>query len=226
MFKRQEVLLHPKKHFEEKLELFYALSSSATLLDAKELSYLDLIAKDNIMQHPSAWLQERVDNIKTQTRNKKSMWGWKEPNTHIVIDKILEFTPNLKFIYVYRNGLDMAYSSNQNQLMFWGPILFNDYQLQNTPKNSLKYWCKVHTRILTLKKQFPQNIYMLNMDELSQHKEGSLESLLAFLNEDSSVKEKYKYIFKKPSSIDRYKQYSLEKFDENDLELVRYYLDI
>jgi hypothetical protein len=39
-----------------------------------------------------------------------SMWGWKEPNTHVVLDRLWAELPRLKYVHVRRHGLDMAFS--------------------------------------------------------------------------------------------------------------------
>lgn len=44
-----------------------------------------------------------------------------------------------------RNELDMAFNQNQNQLKFWTKYKY-------TPKNSLRYWVKIHKKSLIYKK--------------------------------------------------------------------------
>jgi hypothetical protein len=75
--------------------------------------------------------------------------GWKEPNTHIVMDRLPALLPQMKYIHVMRNGLDMAHSRNQNQLRLWGRYLVGP-DCRDDPRSSLKYWCRTHQRILRL----------------------------------------------------------------------------
>ena len=64
--------------------------------------------------------------------------GVEKTNTYN-IRKLIKYYPKIKYIHVMRNGLDMAFSKNQNQLKFWT-------DLKPTPKNSLHYWVNVHKK--------------------------------------------------------------------------------
>ena len=116
LFKHKDILVLPKNLFEQRVKLFYKIMATSQHISKDEINLLNEVAFQGSKQHTENWLSERVKSISTSKRVLQKEWGWKEPNTHIIIDKILEITPDLKFIYVFRNGLDMAYSSNQNQL--------------------------------------------------------------------------------------------------------------
>ena len=73
------------------------------LLDSLITSFSD--KKDMFSQ---AWAQERIDKLQDSSNRKNSYYlAWKAPITHMFIDKFFNTVDNLKFIYVYRNGLDM-----------------------------------------------------------------------------------------------------------------------
>ncbi|MEZ5572066.1 MAG: sulfotransferase [Halioglobus sp.] len=70
--------------------------------------------------------------------NSEGLWGWKQPNSHILLPLLNQFFPKMKFIYVLRNGLDMAFSYNQNQLKyFWGDLLLEG-DVEPSPRNALR----------------------------------------------------------------------------------------
>jgi hypothetical protein len=48
------------------------------------------------------------------------VWGWKNPRSIYLLPLLDRLVPGLRFVHVIRHGLDMALSSNQNQLMFHG----------------------------------------------------------------------------------------------------------
>ncbi len=74
-------------------------------------------------------------------------WGWKQPNSHILLPMLDRSFPEMKFVYVVRNGLDMAFSENQNQLKyFWGDLLLEG-DISPTPVNALRYWVAAHKRM-------------------------------------------------------------------------------
>ena len=88
----------------------------------------------------------------------KPLWGWKEPNTHILLPFLIAALPNMKYIHVTRHGLDMAYSSNQTQLKLWGSRLLGRSVDAGLADDSLAYWCAVHERVLTLHERASQQI--------------------------------------------------------------------
>jgi hypothetical protein len=68
------------------------------------------------------WPFKRVFTIlinKNYNINSFRGYGWKEPNTHVFLPFIVKHFKNIRYIHVIRNGLDMAFSSNQNQLYNW-----------------------------------------------------------------------------------------------------------
>src|SRR5215467_6488793 len=44
------------------------------------------------------------------------LWGWKEPRSILLLPFLDERLPGMRFIHVIRDGRDMAFSANQNQL--------------------------------------------------------------------------------------------------------------
>ena len=149
-------------------------------------------------------------------------WGWKEPNSHIVLDRLLAHFRNIKYIHVARNGLDMAHSSNQNQLKFWGQdFIGRSYEI--TPRFSLQYWCIVHRRVLEIGRSMGSNFLFLNYDNFCSNPESGIFELCEFLGlEDAKVSVPALIeMVDAPDSIGRFKQYGTSIFDENDVEYVK-----
>ncbi|GGP84945.1 sulfotransferase [Shewanella ulleungensis] len=161
--------------------------------------------------HPSkAWLSERLNQavISSKASKIKLNWAWKEPNTHIFLPYILNYYPNVKYIHVMRNGLDMAYSKNQNQLNLWG-IKLLQYVPSMTPADSLNYWIEVHKRIKAFEKYHPKRILLVNYDKLNNGTLDELNKIINFLKieVDKKKTDKLKLLFKAQSSSQRYKEY-------------------
>ena len=133
---------------------------------------------------------------------------------------LLDRYENLKFIYVYRNGLDMAYSTNQNQLKLWGSIFLEENNLEISPKNSLKYWCEVDKRIRKYIKIYPNRIFMLSLEEFCLNTLEKIKELFLFLGLEAKIDENLLSVFNMPNSVGRYKKYSLENFDNEDLDYI------
>lgn len=222
LFKRENILTLTDEEFDYNINIFIKVMSKGERLTEPERLYVEgLAAKDRTL-HNKEWLSDR---LKYLSNNIEDIWGWKEPNTHIVIEKLFHKIDNLKFVYVYRNGLDMAYSTNQNQLKLWGNIFLNDKSIEITPKNSLKYWCVAHKRVSSLQRTYPDKIHMLDFDKLCHDSEGVLKELSTFIGSGECLS-KYKELIKTPASVGRYKEYSLEDFNKNDIDYISTIYDI
>ena len=69
---------------------------------------------------------------------------------------------------VVRNGIDMAFSTNQQQVAVWGPTAFDEPDMQADAPASLRYWCHVHRRIADLKEREPDRTLIVSFDQLCQ----------------------------------------------------------
>ncbi len=183
------------------------------------------LALENTTLHDKEWLRVRVENIikNSKKSHNSPLLGYKEPNTHVFAKRLLELQDDMKFVYVYRDGLDMAYSANQNQLKLWGKIVFDDYELEITPRNSLKYWLFTHRRMERLKALYPKRVYMLNFDRLCLCFDDELCAFLEFLDITPTSQQMLsaKGLVKVPHSIGRHRSESMGDFDESDVEFCR-----
>jgi len=190
------------------------------------------------------WLEEQCDIIQTMVKDGplkegietiedirsyyqleqplEGKWGWKAPNSHVIMKELMEEYPTMKYIMVVRNGLDMAYSENQGQLELWGPVLFEKKELKKgwktSPRLSLKYWCMVHKRILEDSKG--KNFLWLDYDQLCMNPDQYLPQLFDFLEIPHEYIDSVKPMIKISSGIGRYKQHH-DTFDQEDLDFVK-----
>ncbi len=149
-------------------------------------------------------------------------WGWKAPNSHVIMKELMKEYPKMKYIMVVRNGLDMAYSDNQGQLELWGSVLFDKKELvgnwKNSPRLSLKYWCMVHRRILQDSKG--KHFLWLDYDQLCMNPDKYLPILFDFLEIPHEYIESVKPMIRISSGVGRYKEHN-DKFDQEDIDFVK-----
>ena len=165
--------------------------------------------------------------IESSRREKRSPtpWGWKEPNTHLFIDRIDTSFPGIRYIHVVRNGLDMAFSDNQNQLRNWGRYFLKDVDLRlaNVPQASLKYWCAVHRRVLNLATKLNSRFFWLDFDNFCLDPSTGLQQLAKFLDigltNESSVT--LSALIHPPDSIGRFRNQRMKDFDKRDVDYVQ-----
>ncbi len=72
-------------------------------------------------------------------------WGWKEPRSIYLIRFFDSQFPAFKFLHVIRDGRDMAFSGNQNQLKKHGSALLSVRErFARTPLKSITLWSRIN----------------------------------------------------------------------------------
>lgn len=206
------------------VETFRAAMTGDRRLTAEEEAWLHGLTTDRL-QHDRAWLQQRVDSLLAATRTRVGrppQWGWKEPNTHVLVDRLAGAFPEMRYIHVVRNGLDMAYSANQNQLRFWGPLFLRAVP-ETGPRAALKYWCAAQRRAARIEAQMPGRFLMVSYDAFCREPEEQLDALLSFLGIrlESAAAASLLALVRAPGSVGRFKQQGIGAFDADDVEYVR-----
>jgi hypothetical protein len=76
----------------------------------------------------------------------QTLWGWKEPRSILLLPFLDEQFPGMRFIHVIRDGRDMAFSTNQNQLRKHGAAVLEG-TLGEAPQavRSAALWAKINT---------------------------------------------------------------------------------
>jgi hypothetical protein len=139
-----------------------------------------LLAAQRAGQHRREWLEARLATLVVPAPLVQSgKWGWKEPNTHIFANHLLTLDHDLAYVHVMRDGLDMAFGTNQNQLHLWGPIVLgSDYE--DSPRGSLRYWMWAHSRMAEIARQNPGRVFILSFEALCRDPREMIGRLASF----------------------------------------------
>ena len=135
----------------------------------------------------AAWRWHMRDFLKEQTgiidKTPSQYWGWKEPNTHIILPHIMMHFPQTQYIHIIRHGLDMAFSQNHNQLARWGWIYGIPYSvdLSDTTRamRQLDYWIITTRRIMQLADYYPGRIKIFQLEAFWQEPVPTIRSCFA-----------------------------------------------
>ena len=149
-------------------------------------------------------------------------WGWKQPNVQVLIPLLHPYLPEMKYIYVIRNGLDMAFGYNQNQLRyFWGDLLLNG-NTEPTPRNALRYWVASYKRNCGYKAILGDRLYILNFDQLCRNPLEEVANLNDFLGLkiESEKLETVAESIIVPDSMGRYEHHDCRQLCDEDVEFV------
>jgi hypothetical protein len=223
LFNRPEILYASRQQFRELVEIFVASMIGGPPLTRTQEEVLQRLETGPRQRYSADWLRERVKALVSSRTYEApldgtSIWGWKEPNTHITISRLQHELPRMRYIHVIRNGLDIAFSANQKQLGLWGRSFLNR-PVALTPSDSLSYWCEAHRRVLAACAPMAGRFHLLNFDQLCTEPSGELRRLLAFLQlevSDSGIQRLISLVAA-PTSIGRFKDHDLSVFSEGDL---------
>lgn len=216
LFKRLIILKMNETDLNTLFTIFRKVMSSVQL-NQNELNIIKKIYQEKTSQdylYDKKKTYETMINYSNKNYNNITQnWGWKEPNTHILLPFLLKKYKTIKYIHIMRNGLDNAFSKNQNQLKFWT-------NLKYTPSNSLKYWVQTQKKIIHLQKQYPNNIFIIKFEDFVKYPDKYIPILSKFINKKLNS-QKIKSMIKIPNTINQYKNYNLKYFNKEDLEFLK-----
>ena len=159
-------------------------------------------------------------------RRRAPAWGWKEPNSHLFLPQLIEHFPGLRFVYVARHGLDMAYSDNKNQLRNFGDQFGFPFPEGQGPDAEavaqLGYWIHMTERAVELGERLGDRFLYLRFDDLCAEPEAELRRLLEFTGVEPG--DDLPAIAAKvvtPTSSGRWRDHPHHPFGEEQLEAVR-----
>ncbi|MFV8818294.1 sulfotransferase [Haliea sp. E17] len=226
LFVRRSILLKSESEFDRLAWLFANAMRHGIEVSAEQMELLEAARNcDRSPVLPPELLAQAADSLlRTASGDRKHPhWGWKEPNSHIVLPQLDRCFPQMKYVYVVRNGLDMAFSENQNQVRYlWGDLLLEDPSAPG-PERSLKYWIAAHRRMQGFQERMGGRLHFLNFDRLCREPEAELELLREFAGIQISRKEvaELAATVRVPGSSGRFRQHDLSRFDRADIAFVR-----
>lgn len=91
-------------------------------------------------------LESLVRSHLAQLPSSARVWGWKEPRSIYLVPFFDASMPSLRFLHFLRDGRDMAFSENQNQLVKHGDsLLGGELRKEKTPVRSIAIWSRVNS---------------------------------------------------------------------------------
>ena len=152
-----------------------------------------------------------IDDHREGMRNPDRDWGWKVPRTILMLPFVNQFFPGMKAIHLVRDGRDMAYSRNDNQVWAYGPqILDASEQKLPAPIRSMTFWAMVNVAAARYgERNMGERYLRLRYEDVCADPRGSVLGLLGFLGSDAS-RERMQQVaaeeVQTPSSIGRWRQ--------------------
>jgi len=225
LFKRRELLALTDAEIDRDLRLFATMMTRSRSLTADEQALLKARASESRNEYPDGWLQERAHALIESSHEALpagNRWGWKEPNSHILLPALIRNFPQMRYIHVVRHGLDMAFSRNQTQLHYWGEAMLGQPG-EPGPARALSYWCAAQKRARRLGELMGSRFLWLDYDHLCLDPDDGLNRLAEFLGLACPDRAKMLAMIRPPASMGRFRHTDCSMLSTDDIKLVAEY---
>jgi len=181
------------------IDRFVAAQNRQVSLSQKETERMTADFRHVIDQHlsPSA--------VEKETR-----WGWKAPRSIYLLSFFHVQFPALKFIHVLRDGRDMAFSKNQNQLRKHGRAVLSwrEGWFNSEPERSVLLWARVNLRAAEYgEMQLDENYLAVRLEDLCEKPVEATARIMRFLDVDLDAESVARAEISPPSSLGRWRKY-------------------
>ncbi len=136
------------------------------------------------------------------------LWGWKAPRSIYFLPLFHRLFPDVKFIHVLRDGRDMAFSKNQNQLrQHGGAILtWRERWFLPAPVRSILLWDRMNRRAARFgEAQLGDNYLAVRFEDLCRAPAETVERILCFLGSRVDAQEVATAEISPPATLFRWK---------------------
>lgn len=149
-------------------------------------------------------------------RDLHSAWGWKGPRSMFFLPFFDSIFPKMKFIHVVRDGRDMAYSLNQNQLHLYGDLSLDQKDIRRAqPIKAIALWEKVNISVSKYAINHLRERYMcIKYEDLVFDSENTLKKLADFLEIEAAALQAYKGLLKASSRSGSWREEEPDEVNE------------
>jgi hypothetical protein len=135
-------------------------------------------------------------------------WGWKEPRSILLLPFFHQVFPSLKFLHVIRDGRDMAYSGNQNQLAKHGrAVLKLTERFKSRSLRSMIVWSRVNLSAANYGERHLRDNYMLlRFEDLCSEPVATTNRVFEFFGLTGDAEEIAREEVARPQSLGRWRE--------------------
>ena len=139
-------------------------------------------------------------------------WGWKHPHSLLLLPFLVHEFPRLRFIHVIRDGRDIAFSHNRNQLGQYGDLASVPRQAP-LPVQAIRYWDWANTRAAEHGEALLGRAYCrVRLEDLCRRRRKTVLGLLRFAGADHDANSLLRDALRsvqRPSSLGRWRRQPL-----------------
>lgn len=136
-------------------------------------------------------------------------WGWKEPRSIFLLPFWNHVFPQMKFLHVTRDGRDMAFSENQNQLRKHGRVwlTWRERTFAARPLRSIMLWSRLNSAAADYGEQVLRERYLrVRFEDLCADGAPVVRRILEFLESTGDAEEIARREVSAPASIGRFRE--------------------
>ncbi len=88
---------------------------------AKPQPFIDAIKNESVSKAGKSIMKDLLETYSESYGKSKDsgIWGWKDPRNTLTLPLWLQIFPDAKFIHIVRNGLNVAVSLYQRDILYW-----------------------------------------------------------------------------------------------------------
>lgn len=133
-------------------------------------------------------------------------WGIKNPRSILMLRFWHERFPGMRFLHVVRNGLDMAYSEQQNQIRRHGEAILGAEFNRPGPERAMLWWARVNGAAADYGEATLGGHYTrVRLEDLCANPKRTVRSLFGFIGSKSPMKGAVREVTT-PPSLERWRQ--------------------
>jgi hypothetical protein len=130
-----------------------------------------------------------------------SHWGFKETAALYFLHPLIDYFPGVKLVHLVRDGRDMAFGSNQQDLLYHGTLF--DVEESYTPPNAFAFWSASNKWALEVcRERLNPNQYLLvRYEDICSEPRREVDRILSFAGMPNPPSEEvYKIPVRSPRS--------------------------
>ena len=201
-----------RNHSEDSLEMIEYLSSKK--ITANWNSHISAESYAQIIDKLENGLEDYLAGL--DSISQAQLWGWKIPPSIFLLPFLHAQFPKIKCLHLIRDGRDMAYFDNQNQLRYLGPLLLNSEELSwKKPLQSIALWNKLN--LLTAEygeKHLPSQYLQVRFEDLCLQPVSTIERIFKFFGLAGDIERIARTEISTPKSLGHWQNRNLETIGE------------
>ena len=148
----------------------------------------------------------------------QAKWGWKAPRTILIFPFVHELFGGMRAIHLVRDGRDMAYSRNQQQMRRHAPQLLDpEHDQAPEPVRSIAFWARVNMAAAIYgERELGPNYLRMRYEDICNDPSSAVVELLDFIDSPASRESMQRVAAEKirpSSSIGRWREHDRSELD-------------